>query len=344
MTYPRIDASVRYGTLLKGLAAASGVAEPGLTAFENRLKHLKRNGFPAGVNLGKTGRYNYSPQDVVGIAAALRLIDAYVMPTTAIQLVETSAPQLNLLALDQIVPRIALGEQRVREGRAAMQASASKELEPWVCVVFQGAALSELGSRSSGGGRYEPPVQVAKLVTATDLQQGIPNTLGSGIIIQGEATFDRLFDELVRLGLDAPLFAAGLLATVSPQETAAVRDTVEAANQLGVWHLAMLNKLLADWSPGAALGERERVIAHHARLLLCTLGGAGAAHEIELGSGIDARAAVCAVLEELKFPNGGWPIGEPSLYHQLSTNLEVGPDRPTAVLSSLLERARPGSQ
>ena len=265
--------SIRYGVLLEALAKANSVPPEGLAAFENRLKHLKRNGFPSGVNLGKTGRYDYSPIDVVGIASALRLMDAYVMPTTTISLVAAGDQQLGILALDRLVEVIGdkpgadvLGD----DGQVAGE-HASSRLR---CAVFPGVALSKLGTMPAGAGRYDAPVNAAKLLTSAELgdETGLP---GSGVVLRGDAAFDAVFRELDRLGAKKWRLAAGLLADLAPDAAIASLDDVQQVDdgeRLKLWLALMALRLLGD---GAALPAelRGQLVTLTGRLALATTPG-----------------------------------------------------------------------
>ena len=325
-----MQTSIRYGPLVAAMAAANGVGQGGIAAFENRLKHLKRNGYPAGAKLGKTGRYDYTATDVVGLAAAIRLMDAYVMPTTAIQLVEASARPIAMLALDRLTVSMSPSPEQVddaareRRGRALDGAEYEGEprpdpFAPRHYAFFPGVALSSLGSRAAGAGRYDAPVESAVLLDAWR-QAPMPPT-ASGILLDGAATFDGLISELDQRGLDRSVVAASLLAGLSPDEAAHSQRHPGPAGltrtqTTSFWHLGMLLRLLDGWQPDADLEDRGRLIAQHARLLLNHAGAQDvSAMTIEEGSGATVTETVLAVLDEFDFPLSGLPAGWPASRH-----------------------------
>lgn len=318
--------SIRYGPLLAALAAASGVGAAGLAAFENRLKHLKRNGYPPGAKLGKTGRYDYTAGDIVGLAVAVRLMDAYAMPTTAIQLVEAGSKQLSMLALDRLIEIAAPPDAPdggtegagtapggdVDEGEAPANPFAASRY-----AFFPGVALSSLGSRGPGAGRYDAPVEGAVLMNAWE---PAPPT-ASGIMLDGAATFDRLIGELAGRGIDPSALAASLLVELSPAEAAeAERHAgpvhLDGKHRRAFWHLGTMLRLLDGWRPDAALEDRTRLIGHHARLLLDQVGGSDVvAMTIEERSGSTMMETVIAILEESELPIRRLPTGWPASRH-----------------------------
>ena len=345
--------------MLAALMAANGVGSRAATAFENRLKHLKRNGFPAGANLGKTGRYDYTAADVAGIAAAVRLIDAYVMPTTAIQMVTSGAAPLAMLALDTVVPT--LMPEVARDGEAESGDDESPKgpepeptrdaFAPRRYALFRGSALSELGERAAGAGRYDAPVGDALLLSANQLD-GEAGAVGSGVLLNGPATFGPLADELDRRGFGRRALAAGLLASLSPRDAAAAgADVADAPPDLrpGLWHLSMLLRAVEGFQPGERPDARARIVAHHARLLLHE-GGAGAAAAMEIGgaSGTTVIEVVLELLDQLDFPDIGRPSGWPvSRFLELANEARLPVGEPETLRRRLLEQvpllARSGS-
>lgn len=293
--------TIRYGVLLAALAAANGIDHRGGAAFENRLKHLKRNGFPPGAKLGKTGRYDYTASDIVGIAAAIRLIDAYVMPTTAIQMVLAASRSLALLALDVLLPRVdggddvdpSSGSTPLRELEGAYAAAPP----PSAYLLFRGSALSELGERAAGAGRYDAPVGDAILLGSGGLGGGAMAGVGSGVVLNGWVAFEELCRQLEERGLSRPELATGLLASLSPADAAAAEgDAAGAPTDVGpgFWHFSMLLRALQGTVPGDPPGESERIVMHHARLLLMEDGVAG-----RVVGGIDAARTIREEVLEL---------------------------------------------
>lgn len=315
------EQGLRYGAVLSALVAANGVGTRAATAFENRLKHLKRNGFPEGANLGKTGRYHYTAADIVGIATAIRLIDAYVMPTTAIQLVRSGAAEIAMLALDVIVPPLVprAGPQLDLDGSAT--AHDTEQPDPFLArdyALFAGAALSELGERAPGAGRYDAPVGRATLLARADLGGELSLAIGSGILVGGQSTYGRLIDELEKRALGRRQLAAGLLATLAPEAAAGAATDVHNASPTlrpGLWHLSMLLRLLDGWEAAQGPDEHTRMVAHHARLLLHpgNGGGPGDAAALAIGgaSGTTVTELVLHLLDLSGFPEIGLPTGWP---------------------------------
>jgi hypothetical protein len=306
------------------MAAANGIGPGAVAAFENRLKHLKRNGFPAGANLGKTGRYDYTASDVIGLAVAVRLMDAYAMPTTAIQLVEAGAKPIAMLALDRLImrPTTSTAEGDDLNGQAHQgEDFEERQPEPFAprhYAFFPGVALSSLGSRSPGAGRYDAPVDRAVLL---DAERGATVPTASGILLDGAATFDGLIDELNGRGFDRGEFATSLLACVSPtlaEEAERHADTegLPRIHRNALWHLGMLLRLLDDWRPDAEAEDTGRLIGHHARLLLNQDGPWDlAAMTIDEGSGATVIETVLAILDAFEFPISGLPTGWPVSRH-----------------------------
>lgn len=75
--------------LREKLAKELGIAPTARGAFEGRIQHFQRLGFPAGTNTGSGHRAIYSPSDVDRLRRALALNIAGVMPSAAISLVDS---------------------------------------------------------------------------------------------------------------------------------------------------------------------------------------------------------------------------------------------------------------
>lgn len=74
---------LQYGQVEAILAALYGIADDKRVAFQGRIKHLQRQGFPPGTNTGKGKAASYSFPQLMQMVIALELIQAGLMPQLA---------------------------------------------------------------------------------------------------------------------------------------------------------------------------------------------------------------------------------------------------------------------
>lgn len=136
--------TMRYATLRTLLTAMFGIeGDKPTRAFEDRIKNLKRLDFPPSVRGSDAARIDYTLDDAIGLAAAIRLIGAYVPPAAAIRLIDEGMPNVMLMACDALSMAIA--------GAQANDAART-------ILVFAPGALGDLGTRPPRAGRYDAPV------------------------------------------------------------------------------------------------------------------------------------------------------------------------------------------
>ncbi len=84
------------GELEAALASLHDVAPDRRHAFQARIKHLQKLGFPPGTNTGKGKRAAYDLEAIAKLVGAFELMQFGLMPTAAARLIETNWPFLKV--------------------------------------------------------------------------------------------------------------------------------------------------------------------------------------------------------------------------------------------------------
>ena len=96
----RTPEGIPFGTVEKLIAKLHGLGPDAEIALRARLHALRRLDFPDGVAAGSGRHFAYGACDVIGLAFAFELIEAYVPPAAAVDIVRAGWPEIALAAVD----------------------------------------------------------------------------------------------------------------------------------------------------------------------------------------------------------------------------------------------------
>lgn len=199
-----------YSEALAVLMEACKVAEPGHAAFEARIRHLQRLGVPAGSAGTRPGRGGYDLKELAALASAVRLMDAFMVPTRAARYV---TERWSILA-----PWLWEG------ARAAMPSDYLRRRPPrsGSFAVFSGNGLADLGQKRPHEDLYAGPLGDVTIVgEGAALIEVLTASGGAAIVLDSAAYMAIIVARLQERTL------------ATPQELATQLDLLRFADGIG---------------------------------------------------------------------------------------------------------------
>lgn len=96
---PRTPVGIPYSTVQALIAHLHGIGGDDVPALASRLQNLRKTNFPDGVAAGSGRHFAYDAADVLGVAVAFELIEAFIPPAVAADVVRDNWPEIARAAL-----------------------------------------------------------------------------------------------------------------------------------------------------------------------------------------------------------------------------------------------------
>lgn len=96
---PRTPVGIPYSTVEALIAHLHGIAADDVPALASRFQNLRKVNFPDGVAAGSGRHFAYDAADLLGVAVAFELVEAFVPPAIAVEIVRDNWPEIAQAAL-----------------------------------------------------------------------------------------------------------------------------------------------------------------------------------------------------------------------------------------------------
>ena len=160
-----------YGQASSILRIACKIPDHASSAFDSRIRQLQRLGVSVGEDAGKHARIAYGLKELAALATTFNLMSAFMAPTFAARYVIECWPKIAPAIVDGV-------------GDAAPQRwQDTRPRHDGRFVIFEGAALADLGRKAAHEGRFDSPLGSIRLFAEADIATVALSAGGAGVVL-----------------------------------------------------------------------------------------------------------------------------------------------------------------
>jgi hypothetical protein len=187
-SYPR-SLRLSYGQASSVLRVACKIPDRASSAFDSRIRQLQRLGVSVGEDAGKHARFAYGLTELAALATTFKLMSAFMAPTFAARYVIECWPKIAPAIVDGIGDSAPQRWQDTRPRRGGR------------FVIFEGAALADLGRKAAHEGRFDSPLGSIRLFAEADIATVALSAGGAGVVLDTGSYMPRIISEVLALPL-----------------------------------------------------------------------------------------------------------------------------------------------